>query len=107
MHHKGVTPDPSNAPETLRLRADGLLWREIEGEIVAVDTSSSEYLAVNRSGVSLWRDLVEGTTVERMRNGLVERYGLDSARAAADVEAFVKLLRARNLLVERDASGGP
>jgi hypothetical protein len=36
--------------EELRLRNESVEWREIEGEVVAVYTRKSIYIAVNRSG---------------------------------------------------------
>jgi hypothetical protein len=84
--------------KTLRLRRDALEWREIEGEIVAVDARDSVYLAVNRSGAVLWPELAQGTTAESLQAALIERFGLDEATAAGDVETFVQMLRDRNLL---------
>ena len=84
--------------EMLRLRPDALEWREIEGEIVAVDARASVYLAVNRSGAVLWPALAQGATAESLQAVLVERYGLDQAAAAGDVEAFIRMLKDRKLL---------
>ena len=82
----------------LKLRSDDLEWREIDGEVVALDTRRAEYLAVDGSGAALWRALQAGTTHGQLVESLVERYAIDAARAAADVDAFIAQLRDRGLL---------
>ena len=82
----------------LRLREDALVWREIDGELVAVDLGASAYLGANPSGTLLWRLLVDGATLDELAGALVERFGIDSERAHTDADAFVGSLAARGLL---------
>lgn len=82
----------------LRLRADAVHFREIEGEIVAVDVAGGEYLAVNRSGAVLWSALVEGATLPALAAHLEDRFRIDPARARADAATFVDALDARGIL---------
>jgi hypothetical protein len=82
----------------LRLREEGLKWREIDGEMVAVDVRTSTYLSANPSGMVLWEPLSAGTSREALVEALVEHFGIDRERAADDVDAFVGELRARDLL---------
>ena len=44
---------------SLRIRPGVVEWRQLEEEIVAVDTRQSTYMAVNRSGALLWPALLE------------------------------------------------
>jgi hypothetical protein len=83
----------------LRLREDGLKWREIDGEMVAVDVRTSTYLTANPSGMALWEPLSAGTSKEALVDRLVDAFGVGRDRAAADVDAFIEELRARDLLV--------
>jgi hypothetical protein len=83
----------------LRLREDAVRWREIDREVVAVDLVSSIYLTTNESGVRLWRRLADGATTDELVNELVEAFGIERERAAADVQSYVDALDARNLLV--------
>jgi hypothetical protein len=73
-------------------------WREIDGEVVAIDLDASTYLGTNESGVYLWRRLAEGTTREELVAELVERFGIQRERAETDVDRFIEALIARNLL---------
>ncbi len=47
---------------TLRLREQGLNWREIDGEVVVLDVERSHYLNLNATGAVLWLMLAAGTT---------------------------------------------
>ena len=82
----------------LRLRPDALSWREVGGELVAVDTRTSTYLAANPTGFLLWEALAAGTTREALAAELVSRFGIDHERAVADVDRFVESVRERGLL---------
>jgi Coenzyme PQQ synthesis protein D (PqqD) len=84
--------------QELRLRPDGLSWREVDGELVAVDVESSTYLGANPSGMILWQALAQGATREELVARLVEEFGIASERAATDVDAFLEALDARGLL---------
>jgi hypothetical protein len=85
--------------ETLRLRSDALEWRNVEGEVVAVDTRTATYLAVNPSGAELWPALISGATREDLIDVLGRQFGLSRERAASDVDAFVQMLHEQDLLV--------
>ena len=84
--------------ETLRLRKDRIVWREVDGEVVALDLDESHYLSVNRSGAVLWPALVRGTTREELARTLKDHFALDEAAAQLDVETFVADLATRELL---------
>jgi Coenzyme PQQ synthesis protein D (PqqD) len=83
-----------------RLRPEGLSWREIQGEVVAVDVPTSTYLSANDSGTLLWQALAGGATRDELAALLVERFELEPEQAGEDVDAFVAQLRAQGLLEE-------
>ena len=82
----------------LRLRSESLEWREIEDEVIAIDTRTSSYLSANGSGLVIWRELAEGTTRELLIERIVETFGIEKDRAAIDVDYFLADLRSRGLL---------
>jgi hypothetical protein len=90
--------DQSGVSERLQLRTVGLEWREIEGEVVAVDLEGSVYLAINRTGAALWPSLAEGATRNDLIRTLIDRYELNESTAAADVDSFVAMLKEQNLV---------
>ncbi len=81
-----------------RLRADAVTWREVDGEIVALELATSTYLAVNRTGALLWPALVEGASEDTLASQLVQTFGLADDQATLDVKAFLAPLGARGLL---------
>jgi len=83
----------------LKLRDTDLHWRELDGEIVALEGEQSKYMAANGAGAVLWRALVYGTTHEGLVNELVLTYGIERTRAAADVDRFLDALAEQHLLV--------
>jgi Coenzyme PQQ synthesis protein D (PqqD) len=82
----------------LRLRSEGLEWREIEDEVIAIDIRNSSYLSANGSGLVIWRELAAGTTRELLIERLVENFEVETDRAAADVDHFLADLKSRGLL---------
>ncbi len=83
---------------TLRLRQDGLNWREIDGEVVVLDNERSHYLNLNPTGCVLWLMLAEGATARQLADKLVEEFDVTEATARSDVEAFVASCRHNGLL---------
>jgi hypothetical protein len=84
----------------LRLRDTDLHWREIDGEIVALEARGSRYVAANGAGTVLWRSLVAGATRETLADELVKVYGIDRERAQGDVARFIDALSAQGLLTD-------
>jgi hypothetical protein len=83
----------------IRLRADGLFWRETGGEIVALDAAVSHYFAANPSATALWKRLSDGSAAEAdLVDTLCDRYEVSRDAAEADVRAFVGQLSSRGLL---------
>jgi hypothetical protein len=83
---------------TLCLRNNDLDWREIDDEIVVLDTRDAVYLSVQGSGALAWRLLAKSTTKDSLIDALVEKYGIDSTRASTDVDAFLATLNDKGLL---------
>ena len=82
----------------IRLRSDDLFWRELPGEIVALDAAQSRYLSANASAATLWNRLVEGATEADLVDSLCERFRVSRDVAEADVTAFLEQLSSRGLL---------
>lgn len=91
---RGVRPSVTE----LRLREEGLRWREIDGEIVALDVTTSTYLAANRSGALLWSVLATGATQQDLVARLAETFEITTEAASRDVDNFLSDLEARGLL---------
>lgn len=86
----------------VRLRADGVEFVDVEGEVAVLDAVQLLYYSVNDSGVYLWPALRDGTTEDGLRRMLVDEHGLSEEKAAADVNAFLQQLDKVGLLDRSD-----
>jgi hypothetical protein len=84
--------------EEIRLKPSELEWREIDGEIIALEAERSLYLAANPAAALLWQLLADGATRERLCAALVDEYGIDDGLAARDVDAFLEQARELRVL---------
>jgi hypothetical protein len=82
----------------IRLKQDDVHWREIDGEVIALETRASRYVATNGAGTVLWRALLAGSTREGLADELVREYGIDRERALADADRFLDTLVELDLL---------
>jgi hypothetical protein len=85
---------------TLRLREEGLNWREIDGEVVVLDVERSHYLNLNATGCVLWLLLAEGATQRQLVDKLIEEFDVDEPTACDDVETFLTSCRDNGLLAD-------
>jgi hypothetical protein len=84
----------------IRLKDRALEWREIDGELVALEADSSVYLAANPAATLLWRRLAEGATRVELCEALVSEYAIDPGLAERDVDSFLAQAREFHVLEE-------
>lgn len=85
----------------MKLRANDITWREIDGDLVILDLRSSTYLTTNASGAVLMKELTEERTDDELVQALVGAYEISETQAASDVTSFVRALRDGGLLEEQ------
>lgn len=83
--------------DIVKLR-DGVEWRHVEEQILALDTNSSTFFNTNRAGALLWSALSAGRTREQLEDSLVAEYKIDLQTARRDVDAFLGVLARHSLL---------
>jgi hypothetical protein len=83
--------------DIVRLR-DGVEWRHVDDEILALDTASSTFFNTNRAGALLWSELSEGRTRADLVERLVMKYDIEPATARRDLDAFLDSLARHGLL---------
>ena len=83
-----------------RLDPDAVVWQEIDGEIVAIDLSTSEYLSLNAAAVVAWPLLARGTTLDDLVEAVQANFAIPEDRAREDMTEFVTSLRRRRLVTE-------
>lgn len=89
------------AVATVQLRADRLDWRIVDGDVVALDRTTSEYLAVNETGAAIWPALAAGATRGELRDIVTRTFVVAPEVAAADLDRFLAVLEDRGLIEAR------
>jgi hypothetical protein len=84
----------------MQLRQDALTWHVVGDDVVILDLQGSVYLKLNGTARVLWERLAQGCSTADLSAALVERFGIDTTRAATDVDGFLAELRRRDLLVD-------
>jgi hypothetical protein len=82
----------------LRLRRDGLHWIEADGEIVALDDRSLQYVSANPVGAVVWQALVEGAMREELLARILAEFEVEEGVAARDLDGFLGELARLGLL---------
>jgi hypothetical protein len=82
----------------MKIRATGLMARDLDGEVVLLDLLGSRYMTLNESGALLFHRLQDGATRADLIACLVGAYDLPEDDAATDVDEFVATLAEASLL---------
>ena len=61
----------------MQIRTEGLVWQELDGDLVLMDLERSVYLTTNATGSVLAKLLTEERTREELADHLVEQFGID------------------------------
>ena len=81
---------------------ENTLHREVEDEVVILDTENDSYLGLNGTAATIWTALLsEGTFVAAVRS-LVVRFDVDEGRAREDARVLIENLLGRGL-IERES----
>ena len=89
-----------------RQRADDLVWREIDNEVIVLDLRSAQYLSLNAAGVVLWEALERERSEQQLAELLVERFEIDAEQARHDTRAFIDACAELQLLERRRTMTG-
>lgn len=81
-------------------RDDSLMVREVDGELVVLDTSSNLVHQFNRTAALIWRLCAAASPPEAMADALVEAFDVERQTALRDVAETMAKLRSLNLLAD-------
>ncbi|MBI3550302.1 MAG: PqqD family protein [Elusimicrobia bacterium] len=77
-----------------------VMSRTVDDEEVLLDLERQAYFGLNRTGSFIWALLKSGTAPEEIARRLGEEFDVTPARARKDVDALIRRLKDRGLLVE-------
>lgn len=81
-------------------RRDGLLVREVDRELLLLDTDSSHVHQLNETASFVWHRVEEVGSVEEISALLAEAYSVDPAMLADDVAQVLRRLVELGLVLE-------
>ena len=76
-----------------------LSWREVHGELVAIDTNNGEYHVFNPIGKLIWLSIDEGQSVNDILEKILKEYDVNKDSVVSDLNEFLVDLCERGLLI--------
>jgi hypothetical protein len=76
----------------------GVLYRELGGEMILLDSGSGQYFSLNQTGTRVWELLRTGTTVEGICAALARLYNMPEKQAMSDLVPFLEDLAGTGLI---------
>jgi hypothetical protein len=76
----------------------------IDGEAVIMNLVKGHYYSLVDTGADVWSMLMLGWTAGQAAAAIAEHYGIDVQAVAADVERFIGLLLAEDILIVSDGA---
>ena len=80
------------------MSTNGLLVREVEGEVLVLDTEADQIHQLNTSASMIWRLHAEGMAANEITIALVSEFDIDHDTADRDVEAALARFRELHLI---------
>lgn len=81
-------------------RNSAVLWRELDGEAVILDSAAGCSYNLNAAGTMIWKLLDGVHTPDDIAAAICQTYEVEHEQALRDVEDIIEDLRRNNLLVE-------
>ncbi|MBI4219104.1 MAG: PqqD family protein [Chloroflexi bacterium] len=86
---------------TLRL-ADGVLYQQLDGEAVLLNTRSGQYFGLNEVGARIWDGVTAGKSMAEVLEQIRTEYDVPAERLFADILKFLESLEQSRLIrIER------
>jgi len=80
-----------------------IAYREIEGQILVLLPRDPKLRTFNASAAFIWKRLARRTALPRIAAELAREFGIERARAEADVRSFVRDMTRQGLLRKQRA----
>lgn len=78
---------------------EGLVWEEISGEVVVLDSNKGEYFNLNKTAGEIWKSLKRPLNEEQIINIFYLKYGkVNETKIVRDVKEFISTLMINELV---------
>jgi hypothetical protein len=92
-------PKKEIGPETLLQRKPGMLFNEIDGEVVMLSIENSEYYGMDKVGSRIWQLLEKPMLFKELVTKLMDEYEVTEEQCRMDTLGFVKKMTDKKLLI--------
>ena len=82
--------------------AQGVVSRELDGEMVLLNLTTGVYFGLNESGTAMWKLLAELKNPSRIVDALAEDFQASRLQLEEDLSAFLAALREKGLIEDED-----
>ena len=96
---KFLGSDKMLTPETVIQRKPGLLFNEIDGEIVMLSIENSEYYGLDKTGSRIWELIEKPLTMKELVAKLMDEFDVDEERCWKETSDFIFKLELKKLLM--------
>jgi len=81
-------------------RRDGISVREVDGELLILDTATNKVHQLNETASFVWRNIENAVSAEALAGLLAERYAAQPDRLVDDVSEIVRRLVVLGLVTD-------
>jgi hypothetical protein len=86
-------------PDTMLQRKPGMLFNEIDGEVVMLSIENSEYYGMDKVGSRIWNLLEKPLSFKQLVSLLMEVYEVTEEQCQIDTLEFVMKMADKKLLI--------
>ncbi len=91
-------PKKEITPDTILQRKPGMLFNEIDGEVVMLSIENSEYYGMDKVGSRIWQLLENPMSFKDLVAKLMEEYEVTEEQCRQETLDFVKKMTEKKLL---------
>jgi hypothetical protein len=91
-------PKKEITPDTLLQRKPGMLFNEIDGEVVMLSIENSEYYGMDKVGSRIWQLLESPLQLKELINKLMDEFDVAEEKCRKETLDFVKKMTEKKLL---------
>ncbi len=92
------TANKEIGPDTLLQRKPGLLFNEIDGEVVMLSIENSEYYGMDKVGSRIWQLIETPMRFRELVAKLMDEYEVSEEQCTIDTLAFLKKITDKKLI---------
>jgi hypothetical protein len=78
--------------------SDGVIWRDVGGDVVVLNVEAGVYFGIDGSGSQMWRELAEHGSVEKTLESLQQQFDVEPDELRHDLDDLLDKLVQKGLV---------